>query len=121
MRDTCEELVAKFKARAKFSCAAYHAMLKPSERLASQARWKKGEIDVIVATISFGMGIDKANVESVVHWDLPKSLSAYFQESGRAGRSSSSIATCRMYFSQENVNLMNFIFNKNSAKDETKQ
>ncbi len=64
----------------------FHAGLKNETKDAKQARWKSNETRVIVSTNAFGMGIDKAEVRTVVHMDLPDSLEAYFQEAGRAGR-----------------------------------
>jgi len=64
----------------------FHAGLKNETKDAKQARWKSGDTRVIVSTNAFGMGIDKAEVRTVVHMDLPDSLEAYFQEAGRAGR-----------------------------------
>lgn len=64
----------------------FHAGLKNETKDAKQARWMSGETRVIVSTNAFGMGIDKAEVRTVVHMDLPDSLEAYFQEAGRAGR-----------------------------------
>ncbi|MFT3753985.1 MAG: ATP-dependent DNA helicase RecQ [Paludibacter sp.] len=68
------------------SAENFHAGLKNESKDAKQARWKSGETRVIVSTNAFGMGIDKAEVRTVVHMDLPDSLEAYFQEAGRAGR-----------------------------------
>ena len=64
----------------------FHAGLKNENKDAKQGRWKSGETRVIVSTNAFGMGIDKAEVRTVVHMDLPDSVEAYFQEAGRAGR-----------------------------------
>lgn len=64
----------------------YHAGLEPGVRAASQDRFMSGQVRVVVATIAFGMGVDKANVRFIVHFNPPTSLEAYAQESGRAGR-----------------------------------
>jgi len=66
--------------------AAYHAKLTPEERGAAQDAFMSGALDVICATNAFGMGVDKADVRTVVHWSLPRSLEGYYQEAGRAGR-----------------------------------
>lgn len=79
-------LVAGWLMKQGIRAASYHAGLAPSERSGRQQEWIAGRIRVMVATNAFGMGIDKANVRMVIHWDLPESLEAYYQEAGRAGR-----------------------------------
>ena len=69
-----------------FSSLPYHAGLTAEVRKQNQESFLREEVDVIVATVAFGMGIDKSNVRYVVHASMPKSLEAYQQESGRAGR-----------------------------------
>ncbi len=78
--------IARFLQKNKISAGYYHAGLDMKTRESRQEAWMKEEIRVMVTTNAFGMGIDKPNVRTVVHMDLPDSLEAYFQEAGRAGR-----------------------------------
>ncbi len=71
---------------ADYPSAAYHAGMTPQERERTQGQFSAGELAVIVATIAFGMGIDKANIRTVIHTALPGSIEGYYQEIGRAGR-----------------------------------
>src|SRR4029077_11806865 len=64
----------------------YHAGMPAAERASAQHRFMEGDADVVVATNAFGMGVDKADVRTVVHWAIPTSVEAYYQEVGRAGR-----------------------------------
>src|SRR5215212_8940173 len=84
-RKECEELAAHLR-RSGVDAAAYHAGMGPAERSEVQERFMTDELSVVVATIAFGMGVDKPNVRFVVHSSVPGSLPAYMQESGRAGR-----------------------------------
>ena len=84
-RVTAEELAAFLNAKG-IRAAYYHAGLPPLQRAMRQEAWKKGECPVMVATNAFGMGIDKPDVRIVLHFDIPDSPEAYFQEAGRAGR-----------------------------------
>jgi ATP-dependent DNA helicase RecQ len=78
--------IAEFLIQNGIPAEHFHAGLKNETKDARQSRWKTGETRVIVSTNAFGMGIDKAEVRTVIHMDLPDSLEAYFQEAGRAGR-----------------------------------
>lgn len=80
------ERIAAFLSEHGFTAEAYHAGMESPERTAVQERWMASDCGIVVATIAFGMGIDKANVRYVYHYNLPKSLESYSQEIGRAGR-----------------------------------
>ena len=80
------EEVAAHLAAEDLRAAAYHAGLPASERTAVQDGFLRDEIQVVVATVAFGMGIDKPDVRFVVHYDMPKNIEGYYQETGRAGR-----------------------------------
>ena len=98
----------------------YHAGLPPAERAANQRRFLREEGLVMVATIAFGMGIDKPDVRFVAHLDLPKSVEAYYQETGRAGRDGES-AEAWMTYGLQDVALQQARIAESSAGDEQKR
>ncbi len=85
LQKTAEEIAA-FLAAAGVPARAYHAGMKNEERTAVQDAFMAGDLQVVVATIAFGMGIDKADIRAIYHYNLPKTLENYMQEIGRAGR-----------------------------------
>ncbi|MEJ2230581.1 MAG: RecQ family ATP-dependent DNA helicase, partial [Nitrospirales bacterium] len=84
-RKTTELLAERLQAQG-FKAQPYHAGLTPEERTRHQELFLRDDVQVICATIAFGMGINKPNVRFIIHYDLPKNLESYYQETGRAGR-----------------------------------
>jgi ATP-dependent DNA helicase RecQ len=95
-RKAVENTAAILRARG-ISAVSYHAGLEDEERRARQESFVKDEVTVVVATIAFGMGIDKSNVRWVMHGDLPRSLESYYQETGRAARDGEDADTLLLY------------------------
>ncbi|MFK8111194.1 MAG: RecQ family ATP-dependent DNA helicase [Rubripirellula sp.] len=116
-RKRCEELAAWLPEKTRRPIGVYHAGLEPAQRQKVQDQFMSGKLSAIVATNAFGMGIDKANIRYVVHYNMPGSLEAYYQEAGRAGRDQLQ-SECQLMFSYADRYIQEFfIENRYPSRD----
>ncbi len=116
-RKKVEELAEILKAN-DINAEPYHAGMDSATRSATQDKFIMEEIDIIVATIAFGMGIDKPDVRFVIHYDIPKSLEGYYQETGRAGRDGGEGLCVAFYTSKDLQKLEKFMEGKPVAEQD---
>ncbi len=111
--ELCEQL--RFE---KYNAVPYHAGLSERERTENQRKFIRDDVNIVVATIAFGMGIDKPDVRFVIHYDMPQNLESYYQQIGRAGRDGLR-AECLMLFRSGDISKVRYFIDQKDDKERT--
>jgi ATP-dependent DNA helicase RecQ len=116
-RARCEAVAESIRGELRRSAVVYHAGLAREDRTAAQESFMAGDVDVVVATNAFGMGVDKPDIRAVVHYNMPGTLEAYYQEAGRAGRDGAAARCVLLYAPGDRYLQEMFIENEYPPRD----
>jgi len=117
-RARVDDITSKLQAKG-YKAEAYHAGYETDHRIIVQEKFQRDQVQIVVATVAFGMGINKPNIRYVVHYDLPKTIESYYQETGRAGRDGLP-AECLMFFDTGDIPRVKRLISDNPNEERAK-